>query len=231
MTLKIRVAALTVLLIAISLIAAYPANAAVPTLKINQESGCVGDVITVLGEDFAPDSQVRIDLFKFETKTDGKGCFADKLTIPGDGLLCAGDYEVVAVDEKDNKASAHFKMLPSIVLSADCGPVGSVIKVHGDCLPGGKVYELYITFDDELVLTTSEFPMGVLNVEITIPKAPVGEHTIRATTYNGDTAQATFTVIPSIPLPEYPFGALLAIAACFGAFVLLKKKSKINLHF
>jgi hypothetical protein len=226
---KTQIAALTTLLvITISLMAASASGQTDPTLKISQDSGCVGDTIIVYGENFAPDCRVKIDVFQFETKTDGKGCFADKVIIPGDGWLCAGGYDVVAVDDKGNKASAPFKMLPSIVLTPSCGASGLVIKVHGDCLPGGKVNELYITFDDELVLTTEDFPMGVLNVEVTIPKAQVGEHTIRATTYYGDTAQAIFTVTPQIPLPEYPFGAIAAVAACIGAFLLIKK-SKLNI--
>jgi hypothetical protein len=218
------------LLIILSLTATNLASAAKPPLfTISQDSGCVGDVITVTGEKFAANSNVKIELFMFETKTDEKGKFNENLTIPGDGLLCAGEYEVVAIDDKGNRDSTTFRIMPSIVLTPTCGAVDSSVKVHGDCFPSGKINEIYITFDDKLLLTINDFPMGMFDVEITIPKASVGEHTIKATTYYGDTAQATFMVTPQIPLPEYPFGAVAAIAACFGAYAVIKKgKSNHN---
>ncbi|MCW4025352.1 MAG: hypothetical protein NWF01_10020 [Candidatus Bathyarchaeota archaeon] len=218
------------LLIILSLTAANLASAAKPPVfTISQDSGCVGDIITVSGEKFAPNSNVKIELFMFETKTDEKGKFNDELTIPGEGLLCAGEYEVVAIDDKGNKDSTTFKIMPSIVLTPNCGAVDSKVKVHGDCFPDGKIKEISITFDDKLLLTIKEYPMGMFDAEITIPKASVGEHTIKATTYYGDTAQATFMVTPQIPLPEYPFGAIAAIAACIGAYAVIKKgKSRLN---
>jgi hypothetical protein len=227
---KIQVVTFAITLTILSLSAVYSASAAVsPRFEISQDNGCVGDEIIVSGEKFAPNAKVTIELFKFETQTDKKGSFNDKLIIPGEGLLRAGEYEVVAIDEKGNKAATFFKIVPSIVLNPTCGSVGSIIKVHGDCFPGGKVNEIYITFDDKLVWTTHEFPMGVFNVEITVPKASVGEHTIKATTYYGDSAQAIFIVTPQIPMPEYPFGAVAAIAACFGAYAVIKKgKHKLN---
>lgn len=198
------------------------------TLSIDKSSGCVGDTITISGNGYAWNSKVTIQAFKYEATTNSTGGFSEKLTIPGDGWLTAGTYTVVANDSMGNQGQATFQMLPSIALTPNGGPADSTVHVHGDCLPGGKVYELYVYFDDSKILTTDKFPMGVLDVDITIPKnATVGFHTITATTYDGDTASATFTVTSLLVTPEYPLGALAALIAC-GVAVFIYKKTHHN---
>lgn len=219
-------------LLAMTYLSVNPVSAGGPTFIISQDSGHVGDVVTVSGEGYEYNSVITIEVFKFETRTDDKGAFNDKLTIPGDGLLTAGTYEVIAADPKGNEGYAKFTMLPSIVLTPSAGPAGSVIHVHGDCFPGGKNDYLNVTFDERVLLAeTYEHPLGVLDIDVTIPDwATIGPHTIRATTFYGDTATATFNVVPSFQAPEYPIGALLALFSSIAALVTFKQRHRLRVR-
>jgi hypothetical protein len=169
---------------------------AAPQFTISQISGFVGDVVSVSGSGFASECTLTIELFKYGTTTDKSGGFSGEVTIPGDGVLAAGTYDVVAKDSKGNEAHASFTMRPSLTITPTTLPSGAVAHLHGDCLvPGGKQYGMDLILDDKLLQTTDKFPMGVLDIDITIPAStPIGEHTITAAPWGGESASATFRV-------------------------------------
>ncbi len=172
------------------------ANAATAIFTISASSGHVGDVIAVSGTGFSNNKVLTIETFQYQTTTNNKGGFSGEVTIPGDGVLAAGTYDVVAKDSKGNEAHASFTMRPSLTITPTTVPAGTVAHLHGDCLvPGGKQYGMDIIIDDKLLQTTDKFPMGVLDIDITIPAStPIGEHTITAAPWEGESASATFRV-------------------------------------
>ena len=166
-----------------------------PALYISKDSGCVGDILTVSGENFAQDTFLTIETFRYQTTIDKTGTFSGELTIPGEGYLSAGTYDIVARDEKGNEAHTAFTMLPSLTATPNYGPAGSKIHLHGDCLTPGKEYFLDILFDDKILTTTDKFPMGVLDIDIAIPDSvESGDHKITAAPWGGNSAYTSFTL-------------------------------------
>jgi hypothetical protein len=225
---------LAISLLCFSLLASFnPVSAAKPKLTLNPAVGGIGDVLEVSGSDFAHSTHLTIDFFKFETTTTKAGAFEGKVTVPQD--LTAGIYTVTAIDSKGNKATATFTLRPSLHLSQNTGPAGTVVTLTGKgYTPDAVETGLKATFNGSSLalehLQPGDFK-GSFTATFKVPNLTPGFGYTVSVYQKADptiTASAAFNITPNMELPEYPLGALLAFFACAAAFILYKRHHKTS---
>ena len=125
-----------------------------PVIKLSSSSGLPDDTITVNGYGFGDEVDVTVTFdgtyyFVLATKveTNDLGSFSTSFKVPDVPL---GEYTITATDNADpsNQATADFIVGPSITITPEEGPSGTVVTVKGRGFRGYGVEKTKITKDD-----------------------------------------------------------------------------------
>ena len=194
---------------------ATPVQANAIGITLSPTEGCVGDKLTVKGEDFRSGEKVRIyydDVLQATADVEwGSKCphgfFDLSFTVP-EG--CEGYHEVYAEDTSGRSATARFKVNPGIALDTSSGHAGDKVTVTGGGFPcsGNGINIRYYLDDDSYVdfpVSTEADKDGSWEEDFSVPASAKGAHTIDAY-YNDDThtlsqvREASFEVQPIVTL-------------------------------
>jgi hypothetical protein len=110
-----------------------------PKLKVDPSSGLSGDTITLKGYGYGDEVDVdetnvtddiptTVDYASADTND--VGSWTSTFKIPS-GTAYNDNYNITAMDDEGNTATATLKVGASITLSEDVGPVGSLITIEG----------------------------------------------------------------------------------------------------
>ena len=192
--LRCLIAALAICLLAMPAFTT-PVQANPGGITLSPTEGCVGDKLTVNGEEFHTGETVRIyydDVLQATAKVEwGINCphgfFTVSFTVP-EG--CQGRYKVYAEDASGRSATAYFKVNPGIALDKSSGHAGDNVTVMGDgfsCSGNGINIRYYLNDDSyvDFPVTTEADKDGRWEENFSIPVSAEGAHTIDAY-YNDD---------------------------------------------
>ncbi|MEM3715450.1 MAG: hypothetical protein QXF82_10935, partial [Nitrososphaeria archaeon] len=161
--------------------------------------------VVVAGNYFNPTDNVTIifdpsgvNKFLVEVPVNASGFFNTTFTVP---IVALDKYEV-AIFNGEYSWVFYLEVLPSIVLTPEEGPVGTLVKVQGYGFPyiSNKFinvtisWEGYKDFDVAWAKTESN---GQFVAQFTVPHDYGGEHTVTAIANDtaGTWAEATFTIL------------------------------------
>ena len=176
-----------------------------PTLTVDQPTASPGDTVNISATAFrANETGITV---KFDSATvatgvtaDGQGRWSSSFTIPSS---TAGSHNLTATGNATttNVPTAKITIGAGVSLGLTSGPPGTLLKIKGS---GARRNEgLTIDVGGGLaIFQASADGKGVWETEITIPSAPKGSLTIRATGSNGEGATANFSVTPTMLLSE-----------------------------
>ena len=184
-------------------------------LSLSPTSGPIGQVVTVSGQGFAPNS-LLVALFDsspvpFSFTTDASGNIPSGATFTVPQGLTAGTHAVTIFDGKYNYANATFTVVPSITITSPVcatGVVGSSVTVSGSGF--GANSALTATFGGVAVTlsgtTTTNSTGSFAAATFTVPSQTAGSKTITFTdsaTPTQNTASTTFTLNPTVSISSY----------------------------
>jgi len=175
------------------------------SLSRSPTSGSVGTNITLTGYGFSPSAIVTIkwDGTLLPTSpssvlTDSNGAFVAIISAPPGEPVS----HTIEATEGSNVASATFTIARSVILSPGSGSAGTNVFATGSGFLASSV--IAITFDGSPILTSPVTVVsdgnGYFIANFTVPVSSPGGKTVRAVDNIGGSAQATFTVVPSISL-------------------------------
>ncbi len=176
-----------------------------PEITVSPTEANVNEAVSVSGTGFDGKSDFTIYLDGTELasdETDSDGSFDVDFTMPA---VASGTYDVLALDEDDNEATAEIAVIATTVtLEPTTGSVGDAIAVSGSGFTPGAT--IIIKYDDTQAATATVQATGIFAVIFNAPASQYGEHTI--TVGDGTTTkQFTFTmesVAPPTPQPLLP---------------------------
>jgi len=174
-------------------------------IEIDPVEGAVDDRILVSGTGFGYRKDVTITFDGTEVggeTTNGDGSFETHINVPE---VVAGEYEIEAEDESNNKASATFTISTDVSISpvtsaSSPGAVGDSLTISGTGFKSSS--EITITYKSApVVFTTTSESDGSFSYTLTVPPSIAGEHTITAT--DGVSSMSVKFYMESTP-PETP---------------------------
>jgi len=178
---------------------------AAPLINLSPNSGAVGTMVTISGENF--ESYKGDDIYIF---FDNKEIDASPIVVPQTGSFqfgfnipedtAPGEYTIRARNEMGSTLALNtFTVLkPEINLSNKLGTVGSKLVVDGEGFYAGKVVMIY--FDTRLLGTLTASSTGEFSYSFNVPDSTSGIHIITAGNKEGDSHEVGFEVIPRITL-------------------------------
>jgi len=163
-------------------------------MSISQDSGFVGDEVSVSGSGFAGSSTVTIyfdDTSVGTATTSASGSFdAATFTVPAS---INGSHTIKVQDASDNSETATFTIEAEITdVTPTSGFVGDQVAVSGTGFGGNRSVTLYL--DNVSIGTGTTDAIGNLSVAFTIPARASGSHSVKAQDSVGNSATATLTV-------------------------------------
>lgn len=176
-----------------------------PTLTVDQPTSSPGDTVNINGAAFrANESGIKV---KFDNATvatsitaDNQGRWTASFVIPS---TTAGSHNVTATGSAttSNVPTAKIIIGAGMTLGLTSGPPGTLLKVKGS--GAGRNQSLTIDIGGgAAIFQAAADSKGVWEADVTIPSAPKGSLTIRATGTSGDGATATFNVTPTLLLSD-----------------------------
>jgi len=184
------------------LIPALPASAAnITNVALSVTSGPPGTLVAITGSGFTATSYTvafgGVTVIPSTTMPVG-GTISNAFivpTLPRTGI----PYNVVVTATGDTVNPTTFIIIPAIWLSVSTGVVADEIHISGYGFLASTSIE--ISFDSNSIVTTSSDSSGTFsNVDLTIPSATAGWHTISARDYVGSSPGVVFVVSPKITL-------------------------------
>ena len=176
-----------------------------PEITVSPTEANANETATVTGTGFAGRADFKVYLDGTELaddETDSDGSFDVDFTVPA---VASGSYDVEALDEDDNEATAELSVAATTVkLEPTTGNVGTPIAVSGGGFTPGVT--IIIKYDDTQETTATVQASGIFAVIFNAPASASGEHVV--TVGDGTTTkQFTFTmesVAPPTPQPLLP---------------------------
>jgi len=207
--------AVAILLVLAATILPTPALAA-PTITLSPTSGTAGTQVTIRGINFTSYVNDQVSIYFGDTEVKGS-----PITVPGGGSFTLtfpvpdnakpGTSVLVTVKDKGGTqigGSAEFRVLtPSIQLEPGGGVVGTEVKVKGTGFRASQPATFFYIYSDpthnlkvDVSGTTppTATANGECNFTFKIPASTGKEHKVIAMDAAGNTAEATFSVIPSV---------------------------------
>jgi hypothetical protein len=240
---------LTSFLLSIAFVFATPAPSS-PTITFSPNAGCFGSTVTINGENFPASKNIIIscDTYQKKITSQSDGTFSVDFVVPN---FTPGEYQVSA--SSGNKIAWATFTVTKIPTSLTVGFNPTTIDKTSDKLTifgrltnsiSGKgisgdiqlsYWRLGTTPELNPLLTVEAGDNGVYRISRSLPQnTHIGDYIIVAS-FLGNDNYLPSTVESGPPnltvLPEYLFSGLIAMAACFGAFIIVKKKSMLtNTH-
>lgn len=171
-----------------------------PTVKLNESGGYVGDLVTIQGNGFAAKKPISIyfDASKVTTSdTDDLGSFANaKFVIPQTTL---GKHNIKTQDSEGNVIIQAYNINNKVIIDPLKGCVGDTINIYGSGFPGAISVVLY--FDDKDIASVQTDAAGIFATKIIIPPCGDAAHKIKIS----DGLNPTFndvTVMPAMTISQ-----------------------------
>ncbi len=189
------------LLVTSLLLLTLPASAAnVTNIAVSSVSGSPGTVVSITGSGFTAVSYtVSIGgITVVPTTAVVAGAISATFAVPV--LPRTGmPYAVVVTAAGDTVNTPYFDITPAIWLSSASGSVSDTIKVNGYGFFASTT--IAVSFDGvDLVTTASDSSGSFANVDLIIPQAKGGWHTISARDYIGTSPGVVYVISPKINL-------------------------------
>jgi len=170
-----------------------------PEITLTPTSGPPGTSVTVSGKGFAASKGVNITWdgkLWGTTTTNIYGSFSVALVAP-DGTV--GVHTVKATDTDGNWGEETFTIsTPVITLTPNTGSPGDTVTVSGTLFKLNSAID--ITWDGAPWGTDTTDATGAFSVDLIVPDATQGAHTVMATDGAGNYDEEAFTVVPKITL-------------------------------
>lgn len=199
----------------------------IPTISVVPASAPAGSDIGVFGSGFSStDSSVDIliggtDVTSSAQCSFSEGFFSCQAVVP---KLSSGSYTITATGEgSSDSASTPFSVtITTISLSTSTGQAGSVVTIEGSGFPATSSYAT-VSFGVSQVVAlsesgTSSCPIAsdgtISTCSFTVPTVAFGPYTVTLSDFFGDTAAATFTILPpaiSLSSPSGTAGSQLQV--------------------
>jgi len=191
---------------------------------LDTTEGNVGDEVVVGGWDtINPGGLVRIywdtqapenKLGEVYSKAGYNGSYTATITVPE---TVTGTYSIIAADkDKGTIATYTFELKPEITLSPDTALEGDTITVDGTGFGAEKAVTLYLD-GEELTTSPSDVETdenGSFTCTFKVPDGTTtGDHTVKAEDEDGNSAEDTLTIGPSITISPTsgPSGTIVTI--------------------
>lgn len=174
---------------------------------VDPTSGAVGSTVSVSGNGFGKDAEVKIYVQSKEATivdADSVGTFETSFEVPD---LKDGAYDLKAEDEDGNIAKVKFTVTPAPAqasLSAITGNIGTNLTISGTRFTTGGT--VTIMYDGAQIGTAITDANGVFTYTFPIPKSKAGANTVTASD-GTNTKTLTFTMestAPPVPTPLKP---------------------------
>jgi hypothetical protein len=198
-----------VLTLLASLIPALPALAA-PTITVSPSSGAAGTLVTITGVNFDSFKGDSISIAFDQDEIPGSpiiipdtGVFAITFTIPGH--MAPGVYSIdarIQIGTDISNFSTTFRVLDDVIeLNLSDGTVGTELIVNGNGFLSGRTVTVYYhNVTREKIGTVDTSATGSFTYKFTVPASFAGVHKIAAENAEGNYAETTFEVLPSVAL-------------------------------
>ena len=192
-------------------------NTLQPEISLSEESGRVGEQISVSGLGFKPGSSVSIlfDSAVIGTVTaSASGGFSRAVVAipPGSG----GRHTMTGRDGINVSAGVDFEVTQSMTISPLSGAVGDTVNVTG----AGFNRKSTVTVEFDAVPIQMDAVVdasGTFTGSFEVPEAAAGKHTIRVRDNSGNEDVVTFTAVPKLVItPESGAPASMVKAAGTG---------------
>ena len=205
-----NIAVASIISSAAALIPAMPALAQ-PEITLSPTSGSIGTEVTISGTDFDSFKNTGLVITFDNVEID-----TSPLTIPE-----SGDFTTTfIVPDSAEPGTAHVKAettlggmiqksfivtAPEIELNTEEGTVGTEVDVEGEGFyAGGDVDVYYYSKGSKINMSTERAAEnGAFSYTMTIPESAAGPHKIIAEDNLGNSAEASFSVLPSVILSAY----------------------------
>lgn len=157
-----------------------------PVISIKPASGSVGTSISVSGDGFAFNSEVKVyweEKIVATSKTNEKGSFSASFIAP---QAPCGYYKIIAIDEKKYNAYTSFRIIPKITkLSLTKASPGSVVEITGNGFTKESEVVVYFIdpFNESNVITEKKVlanSSGVIQLHFEVPKVSPGDYRLYA---------------------------------------------------
>jgi len=202
------ISATTVILLILAItISATPALAA-PIITLSPSSGTAGTQVTVTGTNFDSYKTDQMYIYFANTEVAGSpltptgGTFTLTFQVPDSAT---SGTALVTVRDKDGNQLAKAEFVvpkPSIMLDKGGGVVGTTVKINGTGFRASQM--VTFTYSNHTKTKLGEVAAtptgGIKDYVFNIPESTGKEHKVIASDLAGNTAEATFTVIPSVVL-------------------------------
>jgi len=192
-----------------------------PTIKLNRNTGYIGDLIEIKGYGFKQDSNIYIKSINDTNiqitgdsstlKTDLSGYFICNMLVPD---FEYGSYILTIFDEDNNQVTSSFTVNAVLELTPVEGPSGSLIHVAGRGFNPGNTIDIGdVLFDNAvaIVITGGSIQVsneGELGVDILAPSIAAGTYSVKliegvisASTNFKITYNSKISVSPNYGLP------------------------------
>jgi hypothetical protein len=228
----------TTVILSVLAVAIPPTPAlAAPIISLSPASGTVGTQVEISGENFSSYAGDTVHIYFGNTEVDGS-----PITIPGNGKFTLsfpvpegampGTVLVTVKGETGNQlgGSATFVVpQPSITLDKGGGVVGTTVTIDGAGFLASEDVTLIYTNGTTTVLgSTKAGSIGEFTFSFDVPESTGQGHQIVAEDGAGNSAEATFSVIPYVTI-EPAAGAIgdsvVASGTGFG------NKSRLSVDF
>ncbi|MEM4143990.1 MAG: hypothetical protein QW445_07635 [Candidatus Bathyarchaeia archaeon] len=223
---KGKLAIVSVLILALSLIAVYPCSASGVTVNLSQSTGPIGTVVTVSGKLENPGAQFKIfwhyimewnGTHGYLTTGYAEGFdYTAEITVPNSK---AGAFYVIVEDEKNHATGyALFTVTPTLTVEPDTAPSGAEVTASGVLIKNSPITLRFYDPVSDVEVNVAETETdgnGSLNCQFTVPLTPEGSYLIRAYYLDMLQAEVSFTVgyegIKASP-SKAPPGAVITVA-------------------
>jgi hypothetical protein len=173
-----------------------------PSISLDEDSGSVGESISMTGNGFVADERDITILFdgeavETEIRADDNGYWEGSFEVPE---LASGTYDVTAEGEytdKEDIDELSFEIGPGLVLSPNQGHVGTGLTVTGGGFATGK--SVIIRYDGGQVATAPSNSKGSFTVTFPVPESRHGVRQVSAEVDGTVEATATFTMESQAP--------------------------------
>jgi len=192
------------------------------TVTVAQLTAAPGDTVEVSGSAFgANESGISI---KFAGATvasgitaDSQGNWTSSFTVPS---TTAGAKNITASGPSSSTASpVSITIGAGMTLALSSGPPGTLLKIRGSGARSNESLNIDLGGGLATFQATAD-GKGVWETDVTIPAAPKGSLTIRASGSSGEGATATFNVTPTILVSDptgSPGSSIIVTGEGFGA--------------
>ncbi len=175
---------------------ASPTPAAALNLTVSPTSGPVGGTITFTGINYAHKSSVTLT-WSFGTvcspTTSATGTFECNYTVP---QAHYGPWVFTGTGSGGGHAETTFKIVPSLIITPNKAPTSTNLTFNGTGFTADSTVKVTWSMGTACTATTGKLGSFAANCNYILPPHPPGQVVFEGKDGAGETANATFTILP-----------------------------------